>query len=172
MLLRFNVLNKLPPIIKDVNQLLNFDERNVIVNLQADDSEEVIKKLVELMDINGNVNKEYYDAVLEREKQFPTGLPTEGVRVAIPHASSEAIILSGVAVALLEKPVIFNNMANPEEEIDVELVFLIANANESEQARDLQALMQCFSDKEALSKIYSATTPYEVVEVLKKFQTN
>ncbi|GAA0182070.1 PTS sugar transporter subunit IIA [Clostridium sediminicola] len=150
--------------------MLNFDERNVIVNLQADDSKEVIKKLVERMEINGNVKKEYYDACLEREKQFPTGLPTEGIRVAIPHASSESIILSGVAVALLEKPVIFNNMANPEEKIDVEIVFLIANANESEQAKDLQTLMECFSDKEALLKIYSATTPYEVVRILKKYQ--
>lgn len=152
--------------------MLNFDERNIIVNLQAENSKEAIEKLVKLMERNGYVKKEYYDNVVAREQKFPTGLPTEGVRVAIPHANSDAIILSGVAVALLQKPVVFNNMANPDEEIDVEIVFLIANANENEQAKDLQTLMKCFSDGETLSKIYSSTTSYEVVEVLKKFQTN
>lgn len=152
--------------------MLNFDERNIIVNLQAEDSKEAIEKLVRLMDKNGYVKKEYYNNVVAREQEFPTGLPTESVRVAIPHANSDAIISSGIAVALLQKPVIFNNMANPDEEINVEIVFLIANADKSEQAKDLQSLMKCFSDGETLSKIYSSTTPYEVVEVLKKFQSN
>lgn len=152
--------------------MLKFDEKNIIINLQAEDRREVIEKLVKLMELNGNVKKEYYDDVMAREKQFPTGLPTEGVKVAIPHANSEAIVSSGVAVALLEKPVIFNNMGKPEEEIDTHIVFLIANANKSEQAKDLQILMECFSDEEALSKIHSSTTPYEVVKVLKEFKTN
>ena len=51
--------------------------------------EEAIKFGGRLLYENGYVDSGYTDSVLEREAQFPTGLPTQGVPMAIPHTGSE-----------------------------------------------------------------------------------
>lgn len=152
--------------------MLSFDKNNILINLSAENSDEAIKKIVEVMEQNGYVKNKYYMDVIEREKTFPTGLPTEGVKVAIPHANSDAVVSSGVAIALLDKPVVFKNMANPDEKIDVEMVFLLANANVSEQVKDIQALMSCFSDVGTLLKIRNSATPEEILNTIKKITVN
>ena len=74
---------------------------NIMVGLEAKDNGDAIMKMVECLAGNGHVNKGYYDDVMAREAQYPTGLPTEGVRIAIPHANSEHILDSTIGVAVL-----------------------------------------------------------------------
>jgi mannitol/fructose-specific phosphotransferase system IIA component (Ntr-type) len=54
----------------------------------------------------------------------------------------------------------------------VEMIFLIANAQASEQVKVIQALVNCFSDGQTLLKIRSSTTHDEIVEILKESAIN
>ncbi|MDA4633637.1 PTS sugar transporter subunit IIA, partial [Escherichia coli] len=66
-------------------------------------------------------------AVLAREAALPTGLPL-GLdnNVAIPHTDPEHVLKPGLAMATLCRPVAFCNMEDPEEKLQVSVVFLMA----------------------------------------------
>ncbi len=141
-------------------------EKNIIIGLQAKDRNEAIMKLVEKLEANGHIHKSYYDDVIKREDSYPTGLPTEGVNIAIPHAKSDAIISSTIGFAVLETPVVFNNMADDSEALDVKIIFLIANSASAEQTVILQELMEKFSDEDILIALSKADTSKKVMELI------
>ena len=147
--------------------MLTVTEENILVSVEADSKEEVIRIMVDLLVKNGCVKPEYYDILIDREEQYPTGLPTKGVQVAIPHGCSAGSVLKpAVALATLAKNVIFRNMANQEEELSVGIVFMLAIVNEHELAGDLNRVMNVFSEEERLTKIYNAKNRSEIVKII------
>ena len=147
--------------------MLTITEENVLVNVEADTKEEVIRILVDLLVKNGCVKPEYYNILIEREEQYPTGLPTESVQVAIPHGCSEGTVLKpAVAVATLARKVVFRNMANKEEELSVGIVFMLALVSEHELAEDLNRIMSVFSEGDVLSRLYAAKSGSEVTRIM------
>lgn len=152
--------------------MINIDEKNVVLNLEASDYKEAIKALVEVMASNGLVELEYYDHVIKREKKFPTGLPTEGIKVAIPHANSQSIITPSFAIGILKRPVDFMNMADPDEKLSVSIVFLIANKDSGDHLKTLQTFMQCFSDEELLDELVATKTEQEVSNIINEYLKN
>jgi mannitol/fructose-specific phosphotransferase system IIA component (Ntr-type) len=57
-------------------------------------------------------------------------------------------------------------MANDEEELSVGIVFLFGLPGEHELAEDLNKVMSIFSESELLSRVYSAKTGHEIVEIM------
>jgi PTS system galactitol-specific IIA component len=148
--------------------MLAVTEENVLINVDADSKEELLRLLTELLVKNGCVTPEYYDVLIEREEQYPTGLPTEGVKVAIPHGFSPSSVLKpAVGVATLARPVVFRNMACKDEELSVELVFMFALVSEEAQGEDLRRVMGIFGDAGLLSRLRAAKSGREVEEILK-----
>ncbi|HVH11148.1 MAG TPA: PTS sugar transporter subunit IIA, partial [Gemmatimonadales bacterium] len=59
------------------------------VPLRATDKAGVLRELVELMVVqDGGASEEVLGAILERERQFPTGI---GYGVAVPHGKSPVL---------------------------------------------------------------------------------
>lgn len=148
--------------------MLEFDSRIVLMDCRAQCREEVIGALVCAMEQAGYVTAAYTANVLTRESRYPTGLPTQGVRVAIPHGmNADGILRQGIGIAKLLAPVKFINMADANEELDVELVFLLANREADAQVEDLRALMECFSQEELLLGLKEATDAAELICLLR-----
>lgn len=146
--------------------MISFNEKNILLNLNMNNKEEAIDALIVNMMESGHVNRGYYKDVMERENQYPTGLPTVPIAVAIPHAKSKHVNISGVGVAVLKNPVEFNNMVNPDEKLSVKLVFLLANQNYDDQLRDLCQLMEIFASEELLSEISEVGNTKEFIKKL------
>lgn len=123
------------------------------IDAEAEGKEEIIKKLANLLISKGYAKESYLEAILERERIFPTGLPTEGVGVAIPHADIKHVIKPAIAVAILKNPVQFNVMGNPEEKVSVKIIFMLAITDPNVQLKLLQDLMEVFQNKELLLKL-------------------
>ena len=104
------------------------DQNLVMINLEAETQQEALEKLAGRLYETGYVKETYAQAILEREKVFPTGLPTEGYGVAIPHTDVEHVHKPAVALGILQKPVKFNLMGdlNPESQVDVQIMFMLA----------------------------------------------
>ncbi len=83
----------------------------VLVGLDASDKSEAIQLLANLFLHEGYVKDTYIDAVLTREKEFPTGLRTMDVHVAIPHCDVGHCLKPGIAVGILLAPAQFIEMA-------------------------------------------------------------
>ncbi len=144
-----------------------FDERLVCLGLSASNDEAVIRKLAGMLSACGAVDPDYAEAACARERQYPTGLPTRGVGVAIPHADGEHVRFNAVAMATCTPAVAFRNMANPSERLPVELVIMIAMADASGQVEVLRRLAEAFGEPDVLATLRAARTPAEAVRVMR-----
>lgn len=150
--------------------MITLDENHILLKLHADNKEDAIKEIVAHMVQTGHVSEKYYNDVMEREAVYPTGLPTDDVGVAIPHANSSHVLKPGVGLAVLEAPVPFGNMADPKEKIDVKIIFLLANKSASDQLEDLQRFMKLFSLKDMLLDISNAVRKKDIVDMISNIE--
>lgn len=147
-------------------------ENNLLLDCEAQTKEAVIRQLVHRFAENGCTDEGYADAVLERERQYPTGLPTEDVFTALPHAAYPGIYKTAVAVARLRNPIDFQSMDGSEELLPVKLVFLLANASGGDaHLEDLQELMDCFSREGFLQDLAQAEDAAAFVRVFARKDT-
>ncbi|MGZ1532805.1 PTS sugar transporter subunit IIA [Staphylococcus argenteus] len=128
-------------------------EENIILNLSATDKESVLSQMSDVLCQNGFVKSKFKDAVIEREKEFATGLPTHLCSVAIPHTDVEHINNRTIGVAILEKEVPFVEMGTLDQQTDVKIVFMLAMDKVDDQLKLLQQLMQIFQSEEKLEQI-------------------
>lgn len=147
-------------------QDIAFDATLVEVNMVAGSAAEVIGRLAARLAVRGYVTAGFQEAVLERERDFPTGLPT-AVPVAIPHTEARHCLRSALAVGLLAQPVSFGEMGNSQRTLPVRIVFLLALADPKEQVLWLQRFMRGLRDEFSLHRLTEARTPGQVVEVVR-----
>lgn len=128
-------------------------EENIILNLSATDKELVLSQMSDVLYQNGFVKSTFKDAVIQREEEFATGLPTHLCSVAIPHTDVEHINNRTIGVAILEKEVPFVEMGTLDQQTDVKIVFMLAMDKVDDQLKLLQQLMQIFQSEEKLEQI-------------------
>ncbi len=146
-----------------------FREELVLLNYIAQDAEDVLKALADKLYEDGSVKDTYFQAMYDREKAYPTGLPTEGIKVAIPHAEVEHVNYSAFAIATLPNPVKFGEMgAGPDSTLDVQIIMMLANADPDEQVKTLRKMVDLFDEPDSLVSIMDAKTAGEVVDILKE----
>lgn len=126
--------------------------------------EEILKYLVDLIKENTNSltdSEDFYDSIIEREKLGSTGI---GLGIAIPHARSEKIKDTVVAIALLKYPIDF---ASPDTE-KVKLVILVgAPKEENRKYLSLVAeLSRTFRDETMRNNVISANNYQELLEAI------
>ncbi|NOX61969.1 MAG: PTS sugar transporter subunit IIA [Chloroflexi bacterium] len=143
------------------------DSHAIILNYPAKDAEDVIRHLSQKLLESGYVKDSFAQAALSREATLPTGLPLGGeINAAIPHTDVEHVIKPAVALATLPKPVIFRNMVEPEEEVPVRLVFLLALEEPKSQVAMLQEVAGILQNPQLIQRLTSATTVAEVQTIL------
>lgn len=138
----------------------------VAMDLVAGDAESVITQLARLLQQEGCVHPTYLQAVLDREQVAPTGLPTKGIGVAIPHADYHHVICPAVAVGILRQTIRFREMANPDETVAVQIVFMLALSNSQLQLDMLRQLVGLIQDEPVLRQLTEARTAEEVCALL------
>ncbi|MEW6048874.1 MAG: PTS sugar transporter subunit IIA [Bacillota bacterium] len=126
---------------------------------------DVLQGMAGELECRGVVSKEYVSALLQREEQFPTGLPTEPVGVAIPHADAQFVRSPAIAVAKLRRPVLFRRMDLPSTEVAVSLVVMLAIHQAEWQVRLLEAVARVLQDPGLIGELASATSGDELRQV-------
>lgn len=141
-------------------------EELVFPGLTASNYEEVIKLVGSKMCAKGFVKDSYVDAVLEREKVFPTGLQIGDFGIAIPHTDSKHVEKSMVGIATLKDAVIFQSMVDPSTEVAAKLVFLLAVKDPDGQMEMLKQLMSIFQNIILLEALWQESSPQKMAELL------
>ena len=145
-----------------------FDERVALFNVEASSSKEVIKIAADELYRRGIVKEDFFEHVLLREKEFPTGLATDKYGIAIPHTDSKYVNRSQIEFVSLKSPVKFKNMGNASEDIEVTHVFMIAMSQPHEQDDTLAKLMGLFLDEELMQRMYECSSKEEYESILKE----
>ncbi|MGB3414609.1 MAG: PTS sugar transporter subunit IIA [Microbacteriaceae bacterium] len=102
-------------------------------NVQASSAAEVLSALAEKAIAGGWAKESFTAALVAREAEFPTGLPTE-IPVALPHTDAEQVLRAGLGLATLATPVDFGEMGgNGEDTVAAQVVILILVEDPSKQ---------------------------------------
>lgn len=133
----------------------------------AANANEVIGLLADHLEKTRTVRDSYGPAVLAREAIMPTGLPlNDSIAVAVPHTDPEHVLDSGIAVAILKRPVSFGSMDDPDKTLPVRIVFALALRSKDEQLEMLLAVGKLLQDAERLQKLAAANTVDEARALL------
>ena len=140
----------------------------VIENLEAATKEEALKYMSNFLLAKGYVRKTFPEAILERERLYPSGLPMEGHKIAIPHTDAEHVNKSVILFARLAKPLDFACMGDPDEKITTQLISMFALAEKKAIGKMLEVLISAYSDNEVLDTILKAPSSKAIYGILNK----
>lgn len=136
----------------------------LVIEKDAGTWEEAIRYSAEALFRKGYVKDSFYQACVEREKKFPTGLPTK-IPVAIPHTDAEHVNEPAVCLIRLKKPVEFYSMEDGDETVAAEFVFNMALEKGEKQLEMIQAIITTAQNSTFLSKA-KGMTPDEIYQTL------
>ena len=147
-------------------EAIQYDPRLIEIRLKAASQEEVLKALANDLKALDFVQPDFYEHVIEREKNFPTGLPTY-IPMALCHTEAQYVKQAAVCLATLETPVNFHEMGTPDNIIKAEMVFLIAMKNPKDQVPWLRKMMDFVKDKASLEYIRDARDKTALADFLR-----
>lgn len=93
-----------------------------------DSQQQLFASVSELLIKQKKVKSSFYNALIKREKEFPTGLEGKVRNIAIPHVDAEHVLESGYVIIKNNNFLNFKNMSDKNENLKVDLIiFILSN---------------------------------------------
>ncbi|MBE5968031.1 MAG: PTS sugar transporter subunit IIA [Lachnospiraceae bacterium] len=143
-------------------------ESIIITGLDAASYEDVMHQIGGRLVQEGYAKESYVDALIAREKEFPTGLDVDGVGVSIPHTDVSHVNREGIAIGVLNQPVTFVQMGTDDETVEVRLIFMLAVVNPSEHIDQLQRIITIIQDKDFLNRLLEVKNAKQIIKIIKE----
>lgn len=143
-------------------------ESLMIMDMEADFCTDVFTQLGGALMREGYTKDSYIDALIAREKDYPTGLDIDGIGVAIPHTDVSHVNRAGIAIGVLKHPVTFIQMGTDDEEVRVRLVFMLAVVDPGAHIDELQRVLAVIQDTDVLERLLEAEDTAEIIEIVKE----
>lgn len=138
---------------------------HLVAILDGETRDEVIHALVDLIHKSGKLHnkKEFYEAIIEREKIVSTGI---GMGAAIPHAKMATYGDFFIAIGVLRKGVDWNAL----DGAPVRLVFMIGGPDDkqTEYLQILSTLTSAIKDEKIRKKMLTLNSPEDMIELFKR----
>ncbi len=147
---------------------MQIKEELIFPNLSFVNSNEVLEYLATKLYEKNLVIEEYIESVLEREGEYPTGLPAK-INVAIPHTDNKFVKETAIAVGILDSPVEFNSMENPNKKLKVNLVIMLAIKDSNKQINLLQSVISLIQNDSDVKNIIESSDKANTKNILSKY---
>lgn len=121
------------------------------------DYEDLLSHITETLVSKNYVEKEFEEALIIREKEFPTGLQLDGYAVAIPHGGSQYVKKDFVSVVTLRNPIFMNRMDNPEESLEIDILFILGFGKSETHLQVLKELMGLIQNPKVIEELKKGT---------------
>lgn len=142
---------------------------HILVNVNVKDAQEAIQALTVALVETGHVTPGFAEDVWKREQTFPTGLPTQPLAVAIPHADPDHVNKSAVCIGVLNAPVRFAQMGTDgSTSLDARLIFLLAVKEREKQVEMIGQLMRLIQTGSLLEDLTQAKDSAEALALIHK----
>lgn len=142
------------------------DRELIFLNSDADSTAAIFEEIGSVMITKGFAKADYIEALKAREKEFPTGVPTRVIGVALPHTDASYVNQSKIALMTLENPVSFRVMGSDSDEIEVSIIFLLGCTDGEEHLNVLQKVVELVQQQEVLNKLMDIETKEDVLQLL------
>lgn len=145
-----------------------FGEKIILFHQDIVEQEEAFKRLADEFFKKDCVSEDFLPNIIQREIDFPTGLLTHGIGVAIPHTDHIYVKKSQIGFLSLKKPIRFMHMGTNDQEVAVSLIFMLALKEPHEQLEMLQNLVALFQREGVLEKLEKVTCKDTFLQVMKE----
>lgn len=135
-----------------------------VVN-QTDFFEQVSKRLLEQQ----MIEETFKEAIIEREKNYPTGLQLANFAIAVPHTDVVHVKEAFVAVNRLKTPVGFYQMGTDDVVVPVKDILVLGIKEPKKQVGLLSDLMGLFADAQFVEKYQKVATIEEISALLQHY---
>ncbi|WP_176557792.1 PTS sugar transporter subunit IIA [Sporolactobacillus terrae] len=140
-----------------------FSEHLVFTGLEFSTDLEALNFIAYELVKQNYVNDEFPKAVIARELKYPTGLPADGIKIAIPHTDSKYVKHTAIAIGVLKKPVQFSAMDDFSRKIDVEIIVMLAMKEPHGQIEMLQKVIALIQDQQLVKEIAQSDSKKQIV---------
>lgn len=140
----------------------------IFLNLKAADNKEVLQIMGDAMIQEGYGEEGFTEALLEREKDYPTGLDVDGIGVAIPHTDAEHVKKEGISIAVLDQPIAFDAMGEDDCQVPVKIVIMFTVAGKDKHIDRLLQILDMIKDEQILKGLLEATNKEEIRTAIQK----
>lgn len=142
------------------------DERLIIMDADVETAEDCIRLMGKYFEEYGYVKEGYADAVVEREKNFPTGLPGKVLSIAIPHTNNQLVNKPVIGILVPKQPVEFCMMGNKNETVQCSIIIPLVIQDSHQQIGLLKKMTKIIKDGELLTKVKKAKSKDEIMNDL------
>ncbi|MBF0714017.1 PTS sugar transporter subunit IIA [Gemella sp. GH3] len=143
-----------------------FSNQKIYIDVEGENFSEVLKNVTEDLERKGYINNEFFSKVLEREKEFPTGLEFPEHNIAIPHTDPVYVKESGIVVIKPKKSVVFRDMGTNAKDLNVDIILLLLISHNEEQVKVLSSIINKFANKEFYNNILRSDEKEEIYKIL------
>lgn len=143
-------------------------ESLIFLELEETDYKAVLQRMGTSMIREGYARDTYVQALLERERTFPTGLDIHGIGVAIPHTDVCHVKKEGIALAVLKKPVVFRQMGDESIQVPVRFIFMLAVLNPDGHLQRLQSVLDIIQDAGLLEQLFNARECGDIIRMIRE----
>lgn len=143
-----------------------FKESCILFLDKVVNDKEAINQIGTLLVEEGHIESSYISSTNERESEFPTAMDFGNVCIAIPHSTPDNNVVSDcIGLLKLDNPVEFNSMAGSEQ-LNVQLIFLLALKNGKNHLIVLSKFMTMFQEEEFVDTLSKLKDKKEIVKLL------
>ena len=140
-------------------------EENVNLDLNAGTKEEVFTQMTRMLYENGVIREEqpFIDELVHREAEGVTGI---GEGIAIPHGRSAVVNRSVIAIGRTRTDVSWETF--DDKPVRCIIMFAIRDVDMSQHIMLLSHVAQLLLDKDVIDTLHHAQTVEEIVNILRK----
>ncbi|TGA98440.1 PTS sugar transporter subunit IIA [Sporolactobacillus shoreae] len=145
----------------------------VFRDVEYPDTSVFFRKIADVLEEKGYVQPTFYQAITKREENYPTGLQTASVGVAIPHADPVNLKKPFISVIRPKNPIEFSPMGGSQDDpkVKAELIFVLGVTRDGLQVKVLQKLMAMLSDESLTDALIRAGSDRETLKIIETFFT-
>ncbi|WP_392558617.1 PTS sugar transporter subunit IIA [Orbus mooreae] len=143
-----------------------FDQQLCLFNITATSQQAVLTQMAQMLLEHQIVTTDFLAGILQREKEYPTGLLVNSVGFALPHTDSTKVNRPQICFASLAEPVNFCSMADKDEIVPVKFIFMLAMKQPHEQLENLQNLVALFQDEQKVQLLAQCHSTHEFISIL------
>lgn len=125
-----------------------FDKKLIFLNVAASERNDLYQQVSDKLEKLGFVHDSFSQALIKREDEFPTGVITQYLPIALPHANPENVKKPFIAVVQTKDNIHVQQMGTNDAEKTRNFFFLgIVKETQDLQVKLLQRFMQLMNDQ-------------------------
>lgn len=144
-------------------------KKEFLYQTNFNNQEELFKEVTIFLDAKEYVSESFNVALCQREKEFPTGLPTEPA-VAIPHTDGTYVKQDVIVCILNQQPIKFHEMGGGESDFVYPRLFFVLAITEGEtHLLQLQNLVEKIQDGRFISSLIESKSITEFESTINQY---